>query len=104
MRFKVNYIQPCISEKGKIMAEAQLECGQKGRFFDKEKMCKVLQNSLFKDVKCSKNLGVAKVEYKNKTIILNHKGKIDVRKAWDKEDALATIKLMAKVLEKVNKG
>lgn len=102
----ITYIHPCVSEAGRVMAEARLTKGPEGEvknlkygFFDPYMMCYTLKNcGFFTDVKCSTKLGVAKIEYDGKTIIINHKGKIDVRRARDKEDALTTIRFVGRTL------
>jgi len=102
MKFKIGYISPCVSNNEKILAEAQLEMGEKNNFLDSDEMCQVLQTSdVFKDVKCSAKLGIAKIEHDGKTIILNRRGRISVREAKDKNDAVKTIKFLVDFLVKM---
>jgi len=101
----ITYIHPCVSEKGKVMAEARLDRGPEGSvdlkygFFDPYMMCYIIKNcGFFKDVKCSSKLGIAKIEHEGKTIIINQNGKIDVRKAVSREDALETVRFVSRTL------
>ncbi|MCS4542058.1 MAG: hypothetical protein HY929_07045 [Euryarchaeota archaeon] len=102
----IAYFYPCISEGGKIMAEAivrlpeyKFDTRYKYRFFDPSVLCTFLEdNPLFDSVRCSQRLGMAKIDYDEKTIILFQNGKINVRRARDKEDAQETIRLVSKVI------
>lgn len=102
---RVTYIRPCTTERGKVTATARLglalEEGPELRygFIDPVLMCPLLERyGAFEDVKCSPRLGIARIVYDGKSIMLFQNGKIKVRKARDKKDAMANIELMSKIL------
>lgn len=101
----VTYIHPCISEVGRVTAEAKLTSGPEGAvdlkfgFFDPIMLCWALETSgLFKDVKCSPSLGVARVMVDDKTVMVFKDGRMNVRRARDKIDAIETIRLVSRSL------
>ena len=101
----ITYIHPCISEAGRVTAEAKLTSGPEGAidlkfgFFDPIMLCWALESSgLFKDVKCSPSLGVAKVLVDDKTVMVFKDGRMNVRRARDKMDAVETIRLVSRSL------
>jgi len=101
----ITYIHPCISEPGKITAEARLTTSLEGTmdlkygFYDPIQLCIMLNmTGFFKNVRCSPNLGVGRVTVDNKTVLIYKDGRINVRKAKDKEDAIQTIRLVSRSL------
>jgi len=101
----ITYIHPCISETGKITAEARLTTSLEGTmdlkygFYDPIQLCIMLNmTGFFKNVRCSPNLGVGRVTVDNKTVLIYKDGRINVRKAKDKEDAIQTIRLVSRSL------
>jgi len=102
----IAYIHPCISEAGRVAAETKLTSGPEGRvdnlkygFFDPFMMCWALGTSgLYKDVRCSPKLGVARINIDDKTVMVFQDGRINVRKAKDKNDAIQTIRLVSRSL------
>jgi ArsR family metal-binding transcriptional regulator len=48
--------------------------------------------------KCSESLGVARFDYKDKTLILYRSGRIDLRKMKDIDDASKTMEELGSVL------
>jgi len=97
------YLRPCVTEAGKISAETHL--APRGRepvdstsaFFDSARLCWALNGSqVFKRVKCSEKLGIAKVEINGKTIVVSKGGRINVRRADDEEDALRATRLVTR--------
>jgi len=102
---KVTYIRPCVTDAGKVSAETRLV--SRGRtssellsdFFDSARLCWLLSISrIFSKVKCSEKLGIAKMEFEGKTIVVSKGGRINIRTAEDKEDALRTVWLVSKAL------
>ena len=100
----ITYIRPCITEAGKISAEAYLghRNAERGdsmpEFFDPATLCWTLNGSqIFNDVKCSEKLGIAKVEMNGMTIVVSKGGRINVRKANDEGDALKATRLVSKI-------
>jgi len=101
----ITYIHPCISEAGKVTAEARLTSGPEGEvelkygFYDPVMMCWILsQSGIFNNLKCSPRLGVARVDVDGKTIMVFQDGRINVRKAKDRKDALQAIRLVSRTL------
>lgn len=101
----VTYIHPCVTEAGRIAAESKLSSGLEGTvdlkfgFFDPLMICWALNAAeLFTDVRCSPNLGVASVKIDEKTVMVFKDGRINVRRAKDRKDAVETIRLMSRSL------
>ncbi len=102
----ITYIHPCISEAGRVAAEAKLTSGPEGTvqnlkygFFDPIVMCWALNTSgLFKNVRCSPRLGTAIINLNGKTVTVFHDGRITVRRAKDKQDAIQAIRLTSRAL------
>jgi len=101
----VTYIHPCVSEAGRVAAESKLSSGPEGTvdlkfgFFDPMMICWALNAAgLFTDVRCSPNLGVARVNIGDKTVMVSKDGRINVRRARDKKDAVETIRLISRSL------
>jgi hypothetical protein len=101
----ITYIHPCISETGKITAEARLTTSLEGTmdlkygFYDPIQLCMMLNmTGFFKDVRCSPNLGVGRATVDDKTVLIYKDGRINVRRAKDKEDAIQTIRLVSRSL------
>jgi len=101
----ITYIHPCISEAGRVTAESKLSSGPEGAvdlkfgFFDPMMICWALNAAgLFTDVRCSPNLGLARVNVGEKTVMIFKDGRINVRRAVDKKDAVDTIRLISRSL------
>ncbi len=101
---KVTLIRPCTTESGKVTATARLILTTSGKelkygFFDTFTLCGLLKNyPSFDDIKCSEKMGIARIGIDGKSILLFGNGKIKVRKARDKEDVLASIDLISKIM------
>jgi hypothetical protein len=102
---EVEYIYTCSSESGRVVAETRLTSGLEGAmnlkygFLDPIVMCWILNESgIFKDVKCSSKLGVARVNINDKIIMIFQDGRINVRNARDKHDAIEAIKFVSRIL------
>ncbi len=84
------YFQPCASEKGKLMADVELrkeEVGS-GPFLDPTVLCSLLEihRRRFSAVKCSPNLGVAKLTWKGRDISIFKNGKIKIQRALNRSE------------------
>ncbi|MFQ5887614.1 MAG: (Fe-S)-binding protein [Candidatus Hydrothermarchaeales archaeon] len=102
---KVTYIRPCTTERGKVTATARFvppfveRKELKYGFYDPFVLCGLLKSYRpFEDVKCSEKLGIARITYDGKSILLFGNGQIKVRKARDKEDVQATIDLISRIM------
>jgi len=101
----VTYIHPCISEAGKVTAETRLTSGPEGSvdlkygFYDPIQLCVMMNMAgFFEDVRCSPKLGVGRVTVEDKTVLIYKDGRINVRQAKNKEDAIQTIRLVSRSL------
>jgi hypothetical protein len=101
----VTYIHPCISEAGKVTAEARLTSGPEGAvdlkygFYDPIQLCMMINmTGFFEDVRCSPNLGIGRVTVDDKTVLIYKDGRINVRRAKDREDAVQTVRLVSRSL------
>ena len=54
-----------------------------------ERLCGLLKS--VEGAKCSESLGVARFDFKEKTLILYRSGRVDLRKIADKNEAQATM-------------
>jgi len=101
----VTYIHPCISEAGKVTAEARLTSSPEGAvdlkygFYDPIQLCTILNmTGFFEDIRCSPNLGIGRVTVDDKTVLIYKDGRINVRQAKDREDAVQTLRLVSRSL------
>jgi hypothetical protein len=100
----MTYIRPCVTEAGKVSAETHLVPGVEDKessygFLDSSKLCWLLNLSeVFSSIKCSQNLGIAKMEFAGKTIVVSKAGRINIRTAESEEDALKTTWLVSRAL------
>ncbi|MFQ6087082.1 MAG: (Fe-S)-binding protein, partial [Candidatus Bathyarchaeia archaeon] len=101
----ITYIHPCITEARKVAAEARLTSGPEGApdlkygFYDPLQLCAILSiTEFFQHVKCSPSLGIGRVNVDDKTVLIYKDGRINVRKARDKEDAVRTIRRVSRSL------
>ncbi len=101
----IAYIHPCVSEAGKVMVDGRLTSGPEGLadlkygFLDPMMLCYALRiYDVFKDVKCSPDLGIAQIRYDGKNILIFQNGKIKIREALDKDDVMKTLRLVARVI------
>ena len=96
-------IHPC-TEDGKVTLETQLRARAKKNdiysdLFDQYHMCSSLsETEMFEKVNCSPKMGYALVEIKGKRAHIFKTGKIIMRRADNREDALKTLMKISKVL------
>jgi len=77
--------RPCTDTPGRFIAESSF-----GRKFDMDRLCALVK--AIDGAKCSESLGVAKLDYKDRTFILYRSGRIDLRKVKDPKDAEAAMR------------
>jgi hypothetical protein len=101
----ITYIHPCTTEADKIAAETKLTSSPEGTtdlkygFYDPLQVCGILNiTEFFQDAKCSPSLGIGRAHVNDKTVLIYSNGKINVRQAKDKEDAIRTIRQMSRSL------
>ncbi|MEE9151513.1 MAG: (Fe-S)-binding protein [Thermoplasmata archaeon] len=96
-------ITPC-TEDGKVTLETQLKSKVMGNdfygdFFDQIQLCASLSEvEMFDKMNCSQKMGYALAEIKGKRTHIFKTGKIIMRQADNREDALATFSKISKVL------
>jgi len=101
--FGVTYIRPCVTDVGKVSAETHLAGDERGSeslsFLESSKLCWLLNLSeVFTRVKCSENLGIAKMEFNGKTVVVSKGGRINIRTADDRKDALETTRIVVRAI------
>jgi ArsR family metal-binding transcriptional regulator len=82
--YEVVITKPCTDAPGRFIAESTF-----GRKFNMGKLCELVKS--VDGAKCSESLGVARFDFKDKTLILYRSGRIDLRKVKDAEEARATM-------------
>ena len=99
----VLYIQPCASVEGRVNCELRFGIpgrGAKETFYDFTILSRVLNayNDKFAETRVSSNLGVARIQWQGKKILISRNGRIVIREALDEEDAKATMDFLSKLL------
>ena len=86
----VLYVQPCSTERGKLMADIELTKEPKLEFIDPKTLCSLLEihRRHFADLKCSASLGVAKLKWKGREISVFKSGKLKIQRALDRDEIL----------------
>jgi len=87
----VLYVQPCVSERGKLMADVELKREEaKAQLIDPATLCSLLEihRRRFAELKCSPSLGVAKLKFKGREISIFKNGKLKIQRALDREEIL----------------
>ena len=74
--------RPCVDDPTRYIAECHL-----GKRLVMEKLCEILLQIGVKDLKCSLNLGVARFEIEEKSVMLYQSGRVDIRKIRNTEEA-----------------
>lgn len=97
------YVRPCAAEVGKVMLESDLTKLLKpisGQIIDFNILCDLLNiyKIRFSEFRCSLALGVSKMRWRGKTISIFEKGKIKIREALNKKDALQTFQDLLRLM------
>jgi ArsR family metal-binding transcriptional regulator len=79
---EIRLSRPCVDDPTRYIAECHL-----GKRLLMEKLCDILHQTGAKDLKCSLNLGVARFELEEKSVMLYQSGRVDIRKIRNKEEA-----------------
>ncbi|MCX9082978.1 MAG: hypothetical protein OIN83_12370 [Candidatus Methanoperedens sp.] len=74
--------RPCVDDPTRFIAECHL-----GKRLVMEKLCDILREIGAKDLKCSLNLGVARFELEEKSVMVYQSGRVDIRKIRNTEEA-----------------
>ena len=89
--FDIVITRPCTDAPGRFIAESSF-----GRRFNMSRLCALVK--AIDGAKCSESLGVARFDYKDKTLILYRSGRIDLRKIVDEGDAREAMTELESVL------
>lgn len=97
------YIQPCTSIEGRINCEFQFGVPGQGtveKLFDFATLARILNTYAYRftESRVSTNLGVARVQWHGKTILVSRNGRIVIRESTSEVDAKETIEFLAKLL------
>lgn len=95
----VLYVKPCTSERGKLMADIDLKSGE-AEYIDSGTLCALLEihRRRFSELKCSRNLGVAKLMWKGREISIFKNGKIKIQRALNREEILRVANSVARLI------
>lgn len=96
----VLYVQPCASERGKLMADIELTKGPAAQFIDPETLCSLLEvhRRRFAELKCSPGLGVAKLKWKGREISVFKNGKLKIQRALDRDEILRVANSVSRLI------
>lgn len=96
----VMYVQPCASERGKLMADIELTKEHAGQFIDPETLCSLLEvhRRRFAELKCSPSLGVAKLKWKGREISIFKNGKLKIQRALDRDEILRVANSVSRLI------
>lgn len=87
----VLYVQPCVSERGRLMADVELKREEaRAQLIEPSALCSMLEihRRRFAELRCSPSLGVAKLKLKGREISIFKNGKLKIQRALDKEEIL----------------
>lgn len=90
--YQIVITKPCTDAPKKYIAESSF-----GRKFRMDRLCGLLKS--VDGAKCSESLGVAKFDFKDKTLILYRSGRVDLRKIADKDEAQQTMDELAAMFD-----
>jgi ArsR family metal-binding transcriptional regulator len=91
--YEIVITKPCTDAPGRFIAESTF-----GSKFNMGRLCAIVKT--VDGAKCSESLGVAKLDFKDKTLILYRSGRIDLRKVKDADEARATMAELEVLLSK----
>jgi len=95
----VLYVQPCTSERGKLMADIELRSGET-ECIDSGTLCTLLEihRRRFSELKCSRDLGVAKLRWKGREVSIFKNGKIKIQRALNREEIIRVANSVARLI------
>lgn len=93
-------VTPCIVDAKKFQAEVYLKTMEsRYEIIDPFLLCSFLENyEKFEEIKCSPKLGVARINFGQKEILASLNGRLVIRLAKDKDDALETADIVSRVV------
>jgi len=99
----VLYVQPCATVEGRVNCELRFGIPGKGAleiFYDFPTLSRILDayDDDFDETRVSSNLGIARVQWRGKKILISKNGRIVIREAVDEGDARDTIDFLSRLL------
>jgi hypothetical protein len=92
------FVEPCTTESGMVMAELYLAHREVEYGYLDPVVCDILP-VWTEAVRCSRQLGIARIEYEQKEILLSVTGKTIIRHAADEEDISRIGELLSLIVE-----
>ena len=89
--------KPCITDAEKVMAEIHLAHREVDYGYLDPSFCEVLP-LYFETAKCSQSLGIGRIEYNGKEVLISQNGKVVVRHADNERDALEVCSLLSRII------
>ena len=99
-REAVLYVQPCASERGKLMADIELTEKADFPFIDPATLCSLLEihRRRFAEVRCSEKLGVAKLKWGGREISIFRNGKMKIQQAIDRAEIMRVANSVSRLI------
>ncbi len=96
----VLYVQPCSSERGKLMADIELTKAPDAQFIDPKTLCSLLEmhRRRFSEMRCSEKLGVAKLKWGGREFSIFKNGKLKITQAMDREEIIRLANSMSRLI------
>lgn len=98
----VAYIEHCAAEAGKVTASATFSTATRGRlpFLDASVLCLIIDayKNRLAEAKCSLSLGLGRIKWKGRNLLISRDGKVRVRLALSKEDVLRILKSASRLV------
>jgi ArsR family metal-binding transcriptional regulator len=88
---------PCITDADLVMAEVYLAPHKVDYGYIDPLFCDMLP-LYFEHAKCSKVLGIGRIEYEDKEVLISQTGKVVVRHAQNERDALEVCSLLSRIV------
>jgi TATA-box binding protein (TBP) (component of TFIID and TFIIIB) len=88
--YKINFIKPCVTERGKKMAEAFLNVKK----LNMDMLFETAKKA-FSSVKYSKELGLIRITFNKKAVLIFDSGKVVIRRAENERDVIETVEKIA---------
>jgi ArsR family metal-binding transcriptional regulator len=89
--------QPCITDATMVMAEFYLATKEVEYGYVDPGFCEYVL-LYFDEAKCSQSLGIGRIEWEGKELLISQTGKILIRQAVDNEDAVEACQLLSRLV------
>jgi len=98
----VAFIEHCAAETGKVTATATFSTvtREKLPFLDASVLCLIINayRNRLAEAKCSSNLGIGRIKWKGRNLLISKDGKVRVRLALSEEDVLRILKSVSRLV------